>query len=95
MPEVRFPEDSVTVKEFTHPDGSDAAMAAVTVTTAEMAAAFDLDGDYDGEQIIVPLRHNTDGRTDFESYRTDGDDIVFEMTTAQRDDLREKLDRML
>lgn len=85
--EVRFPDDDVTVKEFEHPDGSTGIMAGLSTSTNELAERFDLDFDGD-DPVVIPFRKNTDGRTDFEQYHHDDDDIVFEMTETQFRELR-------
>lgn len=93
--EVRFPADDVPVREFEHPDGSTGIMAGIGVSGNELADKFNLDGDYGDGPVVIPFRKNTDGRTDFEEYRHEGDDIVFEMTDAQFQELRTFIDQSL
>jgi len=83
MTEVRFPEKKVAARSFEHPDGSTGVLALLTVDDLQLADAFDLEGDFEATTTMIPLRHNTDGRTDFEEYRHEDGDIVFEMTDQQ------------
>ena len=89
MPEVRIPESRAEVREFEHPDGSTGIMAGTRLSGDELADRFDLDGDYGDAPVVLPFRHNTDGRTDFEEYRHEDGDIVFEMTDEQFSELRD------
>lgn len=58
----------VTLAEWTHPDGSAGKMLVIAAPERAIAEFFDIGFDGNGDAIIVvPLRYNTDGHTNFET----------------------------
>jgi hypothetical protein len=97
--EHRVSEDNTTIKEWEHPNGEPGIVVALTLTTEELAEMWDIDlhPEAVNTPTIMPLKHNADNATNFESYHLDddGETVVIVQTDAQFDEVQSRLQQML
>lgn len=88
MPELSFPRDAATLKEWTHPNGERGIMIGFHLPMSDLAAIYDIDGIDDGTPTVMPLKHNADGATNFEDYREENDELIVTQTDEQYEQVR-------